>query len=1410
MGKDYFIGLDIGTNSCGFAVTDENYNIVKLKGKKAWGTRLYEEATTAEARRQKRVSRRSLARKKMQLRWLQEIFKEEIDKVDDKFLSRIKHSSLWQEDKLFMDNALVSKDSLFYCKRADGVYNDKKFFEEYKTIYHLRKELTRMPAKDIRFLYLAIHNIIKNRGHFLTDGEFSENEDISVLLNNMIDMLQSLQEDVLQCSLCKITKDSAKKLIDILRDNKGLKATKEAFYVEFGAKDKVSKDIVAVLVDGKLELKKMFAVEDDENMKISFDDENYDTNVLGELERVLDEDQLSFVDSLKQCYETLKLKKLLGDNNYICESMVDLYNTHREQLSDFKKFIKRYYPSHYKEIFKKENIAKVNYPLYINKASRNGHKHVLDTSTKRNIEDFYKFIKGIITKTPEAQEYDEAAFEQKRTEILKEIESMSFLPKQRTRANAILPNKLYVKELKKILEVNAVKYGFLNKVDESGLSNAQKILSILTFRIPYYVGPVGNNEKAENNFGWAVKTGEGELKPWTLDKIVDLDKSEDAFIKRMASNCTYLPKYDVLAKNSLLYSKFCVLNELNNLTVNGIKVSVEMKQAIFEDLFKKFKKVSVQMLIRYLVKEGYISKEEEKNTAIGGIGGGAEKEKINEFSNNYASYIDMCKVLGQDFVDRNADVAETIIMYATIISDKNRLQKRLEKEFSDVLSTEQIKQLKGINFSGWGKLSKEFLELEVIVNDTGEIITPIGIMWNENSNLQQVLGKYTEFGKRIEEINSQDAKDITYQDVANLYCSPAVKRGVWQSLKIVQEITDLMGRKPQKVFVEVTREEEKEKSVKNSRKDNLLAIYNGKNFKASVQKMGVDLKELFDSLNKTDNGKLRSEKLYLYYLQMGRCAYSGEPIDIASLYDENCCDVDHIIPQAKVKNDAISNKVLVKSYYNKLKSDNYPIYSAFPQWVEKQTPFWAQLKKLSLMDETKYRALTRKHPISDEELGDFIARQLVETNQSAKAVIELLKKTVDNPRNIVYSKAKNVSAFRNKYGIYKCREVNDLHHAKDAYLNIVVGNVLFNRFTDNPRNFVKLDTQNKNCSMNPLRVFDNKVKNMLNGNVVWRGEEDVVKVKRICENNDCVVSTMSFSTMNGAFYDETVYKSTKNDPKSKAKIALKGDPSNPLSNVERYGGYNSMKNAYFMLVESNGKRGERIKTIESVPIYAVRKYIDSPDFEQKILDYVAKENGLVDAKILVPKINFKSTLKIGKGEYLLAGRSGDSIILHNANQWYLSNDKMLYVNWIVKYIKMKRDRKDDLITVTEDKAIISPASKKGNTEIALTRQKNIEMYDCIISQLSKDIYRETSLGGVLLSKLKDKKELFGCLTVLEQAELLYNLIKRVSTGASAANLTLIKDSPNVGIMLISKNISNSEISLVCKSTTGLVQKIVRL
>lgn len=62
LGKPYGIGVDIGSNSIGFAAVDENSHLIRLKGKTVIGARLFEEGKAAADRRASRTTRRRLSR----------------------------------------------------------------------------------------------------------------------------------------------------------------------------------------------------------------------------------------------------------------------------------------------------------------------------------------------------------------------------------------------------------------------------------------------------------------------------------------------------------------------------------------------------------------------------------------------------------------------------------------------------------------------------------------------------------------------------------------------------------------------------------------------------------------------------------------------------------------------------------------------------------------------------------------------------------------------------------------------------------------------------------------------------------------------------------------------------------------------------------------------------------------------------------------------------------------------------------------------------------------------------------------------------------------------------------------------------------------------------------------------------
>ena len=78
----------------------------------------------------------------------------------------------------------------------------------------------------------------------------------------------------------------------------------------------------------------------------------------------------------------------------------------------------------------------------------------------------------------------------------------------------------------------------------------------------------------------------------------------------------------------------------------------------------------------------------------------------------------------------------------------------------------------------------------------------------------QLLSKEYQFSDRIEEFNEEKADpEVSYQTIEDLYVSPAVKRQIWQTLQIIQEIEKVMGEKPKRVFVDGIKKKDAVRSV---------------------------------------------------------------------------------------------------------------------------------------------------------------------------------------------------------------------------------------------------------------------------------------------------------------------------------------------------------------------------------------------------------------------------------------------------------------------------------------------------------------------------------------------------------------------------------------------------------------------
>ena len=1345
MSKKYYLGLDIGTNSVGWAVTDENYNLCKYAGKRMWGIRLFEGGETAEQRRISRSNRRRLSRKKQRIDLLQELFAEEIAKMDPTFFIRLNESRLHLEDK-----STGEKFPLF----TDKDYTDIQYYKEYPTMYHLRKELIEnSKVHDVRLVYLACHHILKNRGHFLINGSFSDVKKLSSVCESMLNSFNGI-------SKYQIEINDIERLEEILSDRKKQKSVKakeliqifECGPCEDKTDEKTCKAIVSNLskwltgLKGNINSIFDMQFEEIDTSSFSFTEPKYEDTISAALEEKYP-DYADVIQKVKTVYDWSVLVEIMEGEDYLSFAKVNAYNKHKENLCILKEVIRKYCDSEMYHKFFNGFDEKNGYGNYIGSIYKNGHSYAMK---KCSTEDFYKTLGKILDKIQPEKE-DENVLE----ELKVEVKNQTLLPLARTTANGTIPNQVHIQELKAILD-NAKKYlPFLNEKDEYG-TVAEKIISIAKFRIPYYVGPLSTRHKEQGANSWIVRKQEGRIYPWNFEEMVDLEQSNKEFIQRMTNKCTHLIGEDVLPKNSLLYSRYMVLNELNNLRIRGNKISVNLKQELYKELFCTKAKVTGKGLFNYL-------KKEDEELALEDISG-----FDIDFKSSLTSYLDFKKqILGEEIEkDKYKDIVENIIKWKTIYDDDSKMMKKMiEREYPNVFSKDQIKKICRFKYSGWGNFSLSFLNgIRGADRETGENFTIIEALWKTNYNLMQLLSKQFTFREEIDLINADKVGKIdkvSYDNtVKDLIVSPANKRAIWQTVQITEEIKKVMKCEPERIFIEMARGGEKEKRRTVSRKARLLELY------AACKD---DVRDWTKEIENREEREFNSKKLYLYYTQMGRCMYSGEEIDIDELMQKNSkWDIDHIYPQSKIKDDSIDNMVLAKKVINNSKQNKL----LSPDIRIKMKKYWNTLYKGNFISKKKYDRLTRTEDFTNEELSGFIERQIVETRQSSKAVAELLNRLYEHSE-IVYVKAGLVSDFRHDNKLLKSRRINDYHHAKDAFLNIVVGNVYNAKFTSNPRKWIK---ENRGTNYSIRRVFDYNVKR---GNtVVWQGVKDaghsIEAIRKTMARND-ILYTEYTNCDKGELFNPTLVR--KGNDKA---INLKKD----LDSV-KYGGYNTPKTSAFAFIEFDGKKKERKNHIVEIPVYIVNIAKRQPD---TIKEYLEQKKGYKN--VVVKKYPIKKNALIKVDGYLarLRGATEKDVLLKNAVQLVLRDEYSENIRKVEKYLENNIQYQAD-------------SKFEGFTQEDLN-----DLYDELYIKLKESIYNKRPANQLgTLEKGREKYRAIGDLR--EKAKIINNILALFQCDATTStNLKEIGGTANAGNMAYNKNtLPTKKLILIHQSVTGLFE-----
>lgn len=1341
--RKYYLGLDIGTDSVGYAVTDEQYNLIKFHGEPAWGVTIFDAGELCDKRRAFRADRRRLDRRQQRVLLIQELFEEDIMKVDSKFYQRLRESYLYRDEA-------KEKFTLF----NDANFTDKEYFDRYPTIHHLICDLMKNEeSHDVRLVYLACAWLVAHRGHFLSNinkENLSNVKDFSgvysELHNYFIDkgfiMPWELDNPYLLGEIIKEKSSITSKNKEIISLLYGGKKPSKEITEEFPFNREA---IVKLLAGGTVKIKDLYGndvYEEVGSVSLGMDDEK----LVAIISEIGDDGELLRI--LRTVYDWAVLADTLGSYNCISEAKVAIYDQHRKDLAQLKYFVKKYVPKSYYGLFRSEQAG--SYTAYV--------YHTNDGNTanlkKCNVEDFSKTVLKLVGDiSVDAEDLDLY------NDMIARLQLNTFLPKQKNTDNRVIPNQLYWYELNTILK-NASKYlDFLNCVDKDGITVNDKILSVFSFRVPYFVGPL--NTQSEKS--WVVRKP-GKIYPWNFEKIVDLDASEQGFIENLTNFCTYIPGESVIPKDSLLYQKYMVLNEINNIRINNVRISVGLKQKIYNELFCKVKKVTRKKLSDYLICNGVIKKGEE--ALITGI-----DVTINS---GLHSYIAFSKLMENNSLTR-IDV-EKIIERASYAEDKSRLRKWIDVHYPE-LSEDDKKYICRIRIKDFGRLSSMFLDgIEGVSCETGETFTIIRALWETSYNLMELLSDKFTFREVINEYANEyySNNPVTLnQRLDDMYLSNSVKRSVYRTLAIMRDVENAFG-KPEKIFIETTRSADGNLKGKRtqSRKQRILDLY----AKCKDEDVKI-LQEQLEAMGDTAENKLQGDKLFLYYMQLGKCMYTGQPIELDQL-SSKAYDIDHIYPQAFVKDDSIMyNRVLVKSGVNGTKSNIYPISSEIRN---KMVGFWNFLRDHNLIEDEKYKRLVRNTPLSEEEKWAFISRQLTETSQATKAIATILKDRFPKTE-IVYSKAGLVSDFRHEFGIVKCRSYNDLHHAVDAYLNIVVGNVYDMKFSK------RWFSVNSEYSIKTKTVFTHPV--ICQGKTIWDGTDMLSKVKKTAMKNTAHFTKYAYFK-HGGLFDQLPVAAAED------KIPLKIG-----KDTKKYGGYNKASIMFFLPTRYKaGKKTDVI--IMPVELLYGKKFLNDMVFAKQYARERIERilNKTVD-DIEFPlgfrpwKVNTVLSLDGFRVSIAGTGSGGKCLVAQPIMQFSSDHRWSDYLKALERFVEKAGKNPRYVYDIDYDK---------------VNAEDNFRMYEMYIEKYANSIYRKRVNSPIDI--LVNGKEKFMNLSIVNQCQALLHIHESFGRISGGCDLTLIGGGCKAAATVnFSSTISNwakhyKEVLIIDISTSGLWEK----
>ena len=533
----------------------------------------------------------------------------------------------------------------------------------------------------------------------------------------------------------------------------------------------------------------------------------------------------------------------------------------------------------------------------------------------------------------------------------------------------------YKKELLKIFE---------NQSLDNNLT--KEIIKIIESKREYYEGP--GSKKSPTIYGrFYEENGE----------IIEVD-----LIEKMRGRCSIYP--EELRAPKMCYSAelFNLLNDLNNIDINGEAIDINTKKEIINIVNEKgkFTYADLKKILGAKDEDIYGCRINKKDKCI-----------LTEFK----GYQKILKYVNDNNLNKiiyeNKDLCDSIIEVLTSKKGEQERVQYLKEKYSDLLSNNDISYLSVLG----GFTEYHSLSLKIIKEIENELI-------ETSNNQMQIFAANGYFENKI--ISYKGLKNIPFND--ELILSGVAKRSQREAIKIVNAVRKKYGEL-NSVVIEMAREKNSEDQIKIIK---------------SNQKNGELMNKLVEGIlgGRKANTKLR-HKIRLYLEQGPICPYSGEEIKLDRLInDPTAYEIDHIIPLSISFNDSFQNKALVTWKSNQAKGQRTP----YQYFKNKTATNWNYedfqsyvLKNDSIPWKKKYNYIYEKDINKYEIRKEFINRNLVDTRYASKGILNTLQDYFkENEIETIVSviNGQITHYFRKNSSIEKNRDEDYRHHTIDALI----------------------------------------------------------------------------------------------------------------------------------------------------------------------------------------------------------------------------------------------------------------------------------------------------------------------------------------------------------------------------------------